>query len=73
MDSQRLWSFSKPVVKNDTTKFKANVFGFYAINGERVVALKENSKKSLCEFLEEVRKEHPDKTIIIILDNFRSN
>jgi len=73
-NSQRLWSFNKLVVKKNTTKMKANTFGFYAINGESVVDFKENSKKeSVCEFLEDIRANNPDKTIIIILDNFKSH
>ena len=53
---------------------RANTFGLYAINGESVVDFKGDSKKeSVCEFLEKIRQKNPDKTIIIILDNFRSH
>ncbi|WP_086975715.1 IS630 family transposase [Archaeoglobus fulgidus] len=73
-NTQRLWSFNKPSVKKNTTKMRANTFGFYAINGESVVDFKENSKKeSVCEFLEKIREKNPDKIIIIVLDNFRSH
>lgn len=73
-NTQRLWSFNKPSVKKNTTKMKANTFGFYAINGESVVDFKENSKKeSVCEFLEKIREKNPDKTLILILDNFKSH
>ncbi|OFV68425.1 MAG: transposase (ISH16) [Candidatus Syntrophoarchaeum caldarius] len=73
-NTQRLWSFNKPAVKKNTTKMRANTFGFYAINGESVVDFKENSKKeSVCEFLERIRERNPEKTIVIILDNFRSH
>jgi len=73
-NTQRLWSFFKPVVKKNTTKIRANTFGFYAINGESVINFKENSKKeSVCEFLEKIRTKNPEKPIIIILDNFRSH
>jgi len=52
-NTQRLWSFNKPVVKKNTTKMRANTFGFYAINGKNVVDFKEDSnKESVCEFLE---------------------
>jgi len=38
------------------------------------VDFKENSKKeSVCEFLEKIREKNPEKTIVIILDNFRSH
>ncbi|MHC1567757.1 MAG: transposase, partial [Candidatus Syntropharchaeia archaeon] len=51
------WSFNKPSVKKNTTKMRANTFGFYAINGKSVVDFKENSKKkSVCEFLERMRE-----------------
>jgi len=73
-NTQRLWSFKKPSVKKNTTKMRANTFGFYAINGESVVDFKENSKKeSVCDFLEKIREKNPDKTIVVILDNFRSH
>jgi len=50
-------SFKKPIVKKSTTKMRANIFGFYAINGESVVDFKEKSKKeSVCEFLEKIRE-----------------
>ena len=53
---------------------RANTFGFYAINGESVVDFKENSKKeSVCDFLEKIREKNPNKTIVIILDNFKSH
>ncbi len=65
--------FNKPSAKKNTTK-RANTFGFYAINGESVVDFKENSKKeSVCDFLEKIREKNQDKTIVIILDNFRSH
>lgn len=73
-NTQRLWSFNKPSVKKNTTKMRVNTFGFYAINGESVVDFKEDSKKeSVCEFLEEIRNRNPEKTIVIVLDNFRSH
>jgi len=66
-NTQRLWSFNKPVVKKNPSVSNA-------INGESVVDFKEDSKKeSVCEFLEKIRQKNPDKTIIIILDNFRSH
>ncbi len=53
---------------------RVNTSGFYAINGESVVDFKEDSKKeSVCEFLEEIRNRNPEKTIVIVLDNFRSH
>jgi len=49
-------------VKKNTTKMRANTFGFYAINGKSVVDFKGNSKKeSVCEFLEKIREKNSDK------------
>jgi len=73
-NTARLWSFSKPIVKKDTTRLKASTFAFYAINGESIVDFKEHSKKeAVCEFLEKIREENSFKPIIVILDNFRSH
>ncbi|HEC87377.1 MAG TPA: IS630 family transposase, partial [Thermoplasmatales archaeon] len=69
-NSQRLWSFTKPVIKKNTT----DVIGFYAINRHSVIDFKEHSKKEdVCDFLKLVRIQNPNKHIIIILDNFRSH
>ncbi len=69
-NTQRLRSFSKALVKKNTTRLKANTFGFYAISGNSIIDFKENSKKeAVCEFLKKIRKKNPDKPIIIILDN----
>lgn len=73
-NTQRLWSFTKPVIKKNTAKIRANTFGFYALNGESQIAFKENSKKqSVCDFLEQIRTANPEKDIVVILDNFRSH
>ena len=73
-NSQRLWSFTKPVIKKNTTKIRANTFGFYAINGHSVINFKEHSKKEdVRDFLEIVRIQNPNRYIIMILDNFRSH
>jgi len=60
-------------VKN-TTRIKANTFGFYTLNGVSVVAFYEDSKKeSVCLFLDAVREHNPHGRISILLDNFRSH
>jgi transposase len=70
----RVWSFGKPTTVKDTTKYRANTFGFYAPFGRSVVGFRENSKKeNVCSFLEEVKASNPDKKILAILDNFRSH
>ena len=68
------WAFEKPMLVKDTTKYKANTFGFYAIGGVSVVDFKENSKKeNVCSFLEEVRASNPDHSMLLVLDNLTSH
>jgi len=70
----RLWGFQKPEFIKNTTRLKANAFGFYALNGRSIVDFKEHSKKEdVIEFLYKIRINNPDKEIILILDNFRSH
>ena len=48
----RLWSFRKSVIRKNTTKFRANTFGFYAFNGKGTVNTYPNSKQeSVIDFL----------------------
>jgi transposase len=73
-NTQKLWSFHKSEIFKNTTKFRANTFGFYSINGSSVVDFKPHSKKEdVCEFLEEIRKENGDERVIAVLDNFPSH
>ena len=73
-NTQRLWSFGKPEIRRDTTRYRANTFGFYAPAGESLIDFKENSRKeSVCEFLEEVREKNSEVSILMILDNFPSH
>ena len=70
----RVYSFGKATIVKDTTKYRANTFGFYAPNGVSVAEFMENSRKeSVCSFLEEVRKSNPKAKIALILDNFPSH
>jgi len=70
----RVWSFGKALIVKDTTPYRANTFGFYAPGGISVIGFKENSKKaSVCSFLEEVRANNPDQSIMLMLDNFSSH
>jgi len=71
---QRFWSFGKPVLVKNTTKYRANTFGFYPINGKEVVDFREHSRKEdVCEFLRLIRDKNPVKPIIVILDRFSSH
>lgn len=57
----------------NTTKLKANSFGFYALNRNTVIDLKERStKENVCSFLLSVKNSNMGKRIIVVLDNFRS-
>jgi transposase len=70
----RVYSFGRTMMVKDTTSYRANTFGFYALNGVSVVEFMENSKKeSVCKFLAEIRKSNPEMRILLVLDNFRSH
>jgi transposase len=73
-NTQRLWSYGKPIIFKNTTKIRANTFGFYALNGNSTVDFEPDSKKeSVCDFLKAVWKANIGKNIIMILDNFQSH
>lgn len=73
-NKQRFWSFQKPKITKNTTKFKANTFGFYPINGNKVVEFKENSKAhSVREFLRSISFGNPGRHVVVFLDNFMSH
>lgn len=58
----------------NTTRLKANSFGFYALNGNSVIDFKEHStKEDVCSFLSTIKNSNIGKRIIVILDNFRSH
>ena len=69
-----MWSFRKPVIIKNTTKFRANTFGFYAFNGKDMVNTYPNSRQeSVMDFLREIRCRNPFNHIIVILDNFSAH
>ena len=71
----RVWSFDKPRIIKNTTKFKTNTIGFYAIKGESVKAFLDNSKApSIGRFLEKIREANKKyKAIVAVIDNFSSH
>lgn len=72
-NKQRFWSFKKSKIVK-TTRYRANTFGFYPVNGRSVLDFKENSRKeSVCEFLGTIREKNPKEAIVVVLDNFRSH
>ncbi len=71
---QRVWSFGKPHKVKNTTKYRANTFGFYPINGKEVVDFEPNSKtERVCGFLRKIKDANPGKQVIVFLDNFKSH
>lgn len=73
-NKQRFWSFGKSRIVRNTTKFRANTFGFYSANGNGVAEFMDNSKKeSVFAFLRGIREKNPKGKIIAILDNFASH
>ncbi|OPX78146.1 MAG: Integrase core domain protein [Methanosaeta sp. PtaB.Bin039] len=73
-NTQRLLSFAEPVLFKNTTKYKANAFGFYGLNAALVIDFKENSRKEdVCDFIKKICAANPGKEIVLILDNFRSH
>jgi hypothetical protein len=69
-----MWSFFKPEKIKNTNKYRVNTFGFYSLNGNSVIEFMEHSRKEeVANFLKLIRRENRDKTIIVVLDNFRSH
>lgn len=67
---QRVWSFGKPKSVKNTTKYRANTFGFYPVNGKEVVEFMENSRTpSVCAFLRKIKDKNPGRHILAFLDN----
>jgi len=70
-NTQRLLSFEKPVIYKNTTKYKANAFGFYTLNGTPVIDFKDHSKKEdVCDFFREIRLCNPEKQIVLIFKEY---
>lgn len=73
-NTQKMLSFTKPKTWKNTSKLRANAFGFYALNGNSVIDFKQNSKKEMvCEFLTKIRSENPERRIVVMLDRFPSH
>lgn len=71
---QRFWGFGKKKITRNTTRIRANTFGFIPVNGRSALSFKDDSRKeSVCEFLREIRERNPAGLILIVLDNFRSH
>ena len=74
-NSGKFWSFGKPVMKENTTKYRVNTIGFYSLNGNDAIMFLEDSKEEGIEqFIKEIRIKNPDyDAIIVVLDNFSSH
>lgn len=71
---QRFWSFGKPNTRRNTTRIRANTFGFYPINGKEVVDFEPRSQaQNVCGFLRKVRDRNPGRHILVFLDNFMAH
>lgn len=71
-NTQRLWSFVRPEIVKNTSKLRANTFGFYSLNGKSTVDFHENSKKEdIIDFLSLIRERNPKGRIVAIIDNFK--
>jgi transposase len=74
--TMRFWSIKhRPRQVINTTKFKSNTIGFYAIRGHSVHGFLENAKAdSIAEFLRQIKSANVEyKAIITVADNFSSH
>ena len=74
-NTARTWHFGKGHVVKNTTKYKANAIGFYAIRGQSVNGfLPDSTKGSIKEFFQKIKEANSSfAAIIVILDNFSSH
>ena len=73
-NTQRVWTYREQVRirKSTADRYRANVIGFYVINGESVErALERTTGEEVARFLEEIKEANRDKKkIVVVLDNF---
>jgi transposase len=71
----RVWSFGRVRIAKNTTHFRVNTVGFYAIKGESLHSFIEKSNgETVKEFLEKVRVANKEfKAVIVVLDNAPSH
>jgi putative transposase len=74
-NTARVWSSKKIRNIKNTTRFKTNTIGFYAIKGNSVQEFIENSKaETISGFLDNLKIANKDyKAIVAIIDNFASH
>jgi transposase len=71
----RLWHFGYPGIVKNTTRYKANTIGLYAVRGRSVVDfLADSSQTAIQAFLAKVREANQDaQAVVLILDRFASH
>lgn len=71
----RFWHFGHGDIVKNTSKYKSNTIGFYAIYGDSALDFLPNSKKeSIIAFLPQIREANREyKAVIAIHDNFKSH
>ena len=71
----KVWSFKKLRSIKNTTKFKTNAIGFYAIRGNNVTTFLDNSKApSIAGFLDNIKSSNIEyRAIVVIADRFASH
>ncbi len=75
VNTVRVWSFEKIRSIKNTTRFKANTIGFYALRGESVKRFLESSQTQfIVNFLEKIRKANEKyQAVVVVIDNFSSH
>lgn len=74
-NTARTWQTGSADLTKNTTRYKANAIGFYALFGHPVSNfLPDSTQESIREFFEQIREANPEyPAIIVILDNFSSH
>jgi transposase len=71
----KVWSFERVRSIKNTTRFKTNTIGFYAIKGNSVTKFLENSKApSIAEFMQDIKSSNESyRAIVAVADGFSSH
>jgi transposase len=74
-NTARVWHVGAADITKNTTRYKANAVGFYALVGHSVADfLPDSTQESIEGFFRKIRKENPEHpAIIVVLDNFSSH
>jgi len=74
-NTARVWHVGPADITKNTTRYKANAIGFYALVGHSVSAfLADSTQESIEAFFKKTREQNPEySAIIVVLDNFSSH